>query len=74
MLYNSFTNHSNVEVSEVNLTKEDEDVFAKGKLCLVFNGDDQEFIEDVFKKKVDSGKLADNVKVINGSDTFKPLG
>ncbi|KAL9975546.1 hypothetical protein ACROYT_G012718 [Oculina patagonica] len=71
MLYTG--KHDDVLVSEVKFTEKDKMVFAKGKLCLVFN-DDADFIEDVFKKKVETGELRAGFPVIKGSAEFEAVG
>ncbi|XP_078365473.1 uncharacterized protein LOC144649765 [Oculina patagonica] len=66
--------HDHVLVSEVTFTEKDKLLFAKGKLCLVFNDDDDDFIEDVFKEKVETGKLSENFTVIKCSSEFEAVG
>ncbi len=74
MLYNVSGKYDDVAISNVTLTEKDEMVFAKGKLCLVFNGDEKDFIEDVFKNKVKSGKLDEGFPVIICSTEFEAIG
>ncbi|XP_078365532.1 uncharacterized protein LOC144649810 [Oculina patagonica] len=49
-------------------------LFAKGKLCLVFNETNSDFIEDVFKNKVETGEISAGLKVIKGSAEFEAVG
>ena len=60
----------------MHFTKKDSELFfaSSAKLCLVFKGGDDVFIEDVFKKKMESGKLDTDLPVKTDSAEFKPLG
>ena len=50
-------------------------LFAEARLCLVFlGGEDEDFIEDVFKKKVETGELDDGLPVMTDSAKFEPQG
>lgn len=66
--------YEHVKVLEVTLTAKDKMIFAKVKISLVFKGDDGDFIEDVFLKKVETGKLSANLLVIKGSGEFEVPG
>ena len=59
-------------VSGFNFTNKTGKVFAEVKLCLVFKEGD--FIEDVFKDKVLTGNLNDDLPVLKDSAEFQPLG
>ena len=74
MLYNDSGKYDDVEVSEVKSIKKDNKVGMAAKLCLVFKGNDDDFIEDVFTKKVNSGELSQDLSVIKGSAEFEAVG
>ena len=55
-------------------TEEKGKVLASAKLCLVFKGGAEVFIEDVFKRQVATGKLDTDLPVKKDSAEFEPLG
>ena len=74
MLFSDSKKYEDVVVSEVAFEKKDNMVLAKGKLCLIFKGNDADAIEDVFKEKVSSGKLSQDLSVIKDSAEFEAVG
>ena len=56
------------------LTGKDNKVHVEGKLCMVFKGNDADAIEDVFKEKVNSGKLSQHLSVMKDSAEFEAVG
>ena len=73
-LYNDSKKYDLVVVAEVTLTKKENKVHVEGTLCLVFKGGDDDFIEDVFIIKVNTGKLSVQLTVIKGSGGFVAVG
>ena len=63
-----------MEVSEVSFTNKTGKVSAEVKLCLVFREGDKDFIEDVFKDKVLTGNLNNDLPVLKDSAEFQALG
>ena len=73
-MYSDSEKYINGEVSEVHFTEKDDKVLAEANLSLVFEGGDEVFIEDVFKKEVTTGELDGGLTVIKDSTEFDPLG
>ena len=74
VLYSDSKKYDLVVVSAVTITKKDNKVHVEGTLCLVFKGNDDDFIEDVFIIKVNTGKLSVQLIVIKGSGGFVAVG
>ena len=72
--YSDSKKYDLVVVSAVTLMRKENKVHVEGTLCLVFKGSDDDFIEDVFIIKVNTGKLSVQLIVIKGSGGFVALG
>jgi len=74
-LYNNNDKYKEVEVSKVSFTNKTGKLSAEARLCLVFiGGEDEDFIEVVFRNKVETGELDDGLPVKNDSAEFEPQG
>jgi len=62
-----------VKISDVTFQQNAEGILVRLKLCLVLKKEEAGFIEDVFKKELEDGKLM-NMAVVKDSFDFSPLG
>jgi len=71
-LFNDSSKYSEVKISDVTFQQNAEGILVRLKLCLVLKKEEAGFIEDVFKKELEDGKLI-NMAVVKDSFDFSPL-
>ena len=71
-LFSDLEKYVGVLITELFSKKKEDKVLASAKLCLVSKGGD--FIEEVFRKQVETGKFDTDLPVKKDSAEFEPLG